>query len=147
VSDPQSTKVVSASPNTSHEQASPPPISTPEPSSEKVSSAKLADAISSLGVTMSLQFRAGITEDSLGAEPYRQMVSFYTRFEACYTQEAAKILLRKKAVFFADEATRYIDETLRSCYRDACVDTYGRARKAECKAVAEAPGEAEGVAQ
>lgn len=99
-----------------------------------------------MGVYMSNQFRAGITEESLGAEPYRQMVIFYTRFEACYTREAEKVLMRKKAVFLADEASTYRTKTLRDCYRDSCVDTYGRARKLECEAVA-TPDEAGEVAQ
>lgn len=126
--------VIISSPKIAESEPSSPPPSPPE---ETLSSAMLADAISSLGVYMSHQLRAGITEESLGADQYRKMVSFYTRFDACYTQEASKVLTRKKSVFLAEEASVYMEEILRGCYRDACVDTFGRAAKAECEAAAE----------
>lgn len=139
MSGPELAKSVSISPTVSgfDSQSSPPP----PPPSKTVSSAVLADSISSMGVYLSLQYRAAITEESLGAEPYRQLVIFYTRFEACYTQEASKVLLRKKAVFLADDASKYAEESIRSCYHDACVDTYGKTKKLECEAAA-APAEA-----
>lgn len=85
MSGPEAAKAVSISPTVSDSNEPPSP---PQP--KTVSSAVLADSISSTGVYMSNQFRAGITEERLGAESYRQMVIFYTRFEACYTREAEK---------------------------------------------------------
>lgn len=54
--------------------------------------------------------------------------------------------MRKKAIFLVDEASTYMGQTLSDCYRDSCIDTYGRAKKKECEAVA-TPAEADEVAE
>lgn len=147
MADTKPIKTAPVSPSVSDQQLLQPSSSPPPPPPETVSSAKLADAISSRGVTMSLQFRAVITEEALGAELYRQMVSFYTRFEGCYTQEASKVLMRKKAIFLMDTASAYMEKVLRDCYHSSCIDTYGKAKKSECEAVAYSRDEAGGVVE
>ena len=103
----------------------------------EVSPAVLADTLSSMGTYLSVQFRAGITEESLGADNYKKAVFLFTKFDACYTDKSTALLARKKSILFSELTPMgYIETVLRDCYFDSCVDAYGRKAKGQCKDLA-----------